>query len=265
MGAFPEDSSTTERFRDALHASPVRLDLAALLIAAHCAPHEVDVDASLDALDGLAAQISEPTLDGVVRLLFRDLGFSGDRDGYYDPVNSYLDQVIARRAGIPITLSVIAIEVARRAGIPLFGVGMPGHFLVGDRVDNNVFVDAFSGSVLDAEGARQIFEGMQAGGRFEPSFLDETPPPVIVLRMLNNLRMIHGNARDTPAVVRVLELLVCLDDCPLEEYRNLAGALEQLGRVDEAARHLEAAAPRYGASDADQLWALAARLWARLN
>ena len=87
----------------------------------------------------------------------------------------------------------------------------------------------------------------------------------ILERMLNNLRMIHHQARNTPSLVAVLELLVCLPDCPLDEYHQLSSALELLGRVDEAARYLDQAADRYGGSDADQLRSQATRLWAKLN
>lgn len=257
------DPTAVERFTEAVRADPVRLDLAAALISSHCTGSD-DLE-TIGAIDTLVGKLSEPTLDGVVRLLFRDEGFRGDRDAYYDPANSYLDQVLARRRGIPITLSVLAIEVGRRAGVPLYGVGMPGHFLVGDRVDPSVFVDAFTGSVLDAAGAQQIFESMQPHAAFDPSYLTETPPADIVLRMLNNLRMIHHQARNTTDLVRVLELMVCLEDCPLDEYNHLASGLELLGRVDEAARHLEAAADRYGSRDAEQLRTQATRLWARLN
>ncbi len=262
----PSDTAPTlEPFRQALGADPLRLDLATLTLAAHCAPHDVDVDAALQLLDELAAALPEPTLDGVVRLLFRDKGYRGDRDQYYDPANSYLDQVLERRIGIPISLSVLLIEVGRRAGVPLFGVGMPGHFLVGDRVAGDVYVDAFRGTVIDSAAARGIFEAMQPGVGFHPSFLDETPPSVIVMRMLNNLRMIHQQANDHRALVPVLESLTCFPDCPLDEYRQLAFALEQRGRVDLAARRLEEAAERYGGTDGQQLRAQATRMWARLN
>ncbi len=257
--------SSRERFAHVVRGDPLPLDLACLLISSHCGQHDTDVEAARDRLDELAAALPEPSLDGLVGLLFHDLGFAGEREVYYDPDNSYLDLVLERRTGIPITLSVLAIEVGRRAGVPLFGIGMPGHFLVGHRGDDDVFIDAFGGTVIDAAGAQELFESMQPGVAFERSYLAETPPQVIVLRMLNNLRMIHHHSRNSTALASVLELLVCLDDCPLDEYRQLATALERRGRVDDAARYLEQAADRYGGTDADQLRAAARRLWARLN
>jgi len=260
-----EEASHRQRFADVVRGDPLRLDLACFLICAHCGDHGIDIGAAQSQLDDLAAEISEPTLEGLVDLLFRSHGFAGDREIYYDPKNSYLDIVLERRTGIPITLSVLAMEVGRRAGISLYGVGMPGHFLVGDRSTDDVFIDAFSGTVLDAAGARELFESMQPGVPFERVYLAETQPHDIVLRMLNNLRMIHHHARDTEKLAAVLELLVCLDGCPLDEYRHLASALELRGRVDDAARYLEEAAERYGGTDADDLRTAARRLWARLN
>ena len=110
------------------------LDEASFLIATHARP-DLDLPAQLARLDELAAQAGEPTLDGLRRLLFRDLGFSGNEVDYYDPRNSFLDEVLDRRTGIPITLAVVMLEVGRRLGVPLAGVSMPGHFLVRDKVD----------------------------------------------------------------------------------------------------------------------------------
>ncbi len=107
----------------------LHLDHAALLLAAHAEPG-LDVGAQLDRIDDLAARCPAPTLDGVRGLLFEDMGFSGDTEYYSDPRNSLLDQVLDRRLGIPISLSVLMMEVGRRVGVPLEGVAMPGHFLV---------------------------------------------------------------------------------------------------------------------------------------
>src|SRR5690606_29139610 len=135
----------------------IPLDEAALLIAAQAQPG-LDVAAELAALDEIAAQVRDPTLTGLLRLLFRDLGFDGNRDDHYDPRNSFLNEVRQRRTGIPITLSVLTMEVGRRVSVPLWGVGMPGHFLLRDKVDPDVFVDPFGGGrLLDPASCAKLF------------------------------------------------------------------------------------------------------------
>ena len=138
------NASQTARFVQLVQGpeSDLRVDEAAALIAAHANP-AVEEAAIFETLDDLAARCRPPTLDGLLRLLFVDEGFHGNTLDYYDPKNSFLDEVLERRAGIPITLAVVTMEVGRRAGVPLAAIGMPGHFLLRDRVDPNVFVDPF--------------------------------------------------------------------------------------------------------------------------
>ena len=127
-----------ERFAALITAQPADLGRAALEIARIAQP-DLDPEPSLRTLDALAAGLaprlpSDPPPDDAARLLahylFDECGFRGNRDDYYDPRNSLLNEVLERRAGIPISLSVLAIEVGRRLRIPLEGVGFPGHFLV---------------------------------------------------------------------------------------------------------------------------------------
>src|SRR5437764_7768135 len=122
----------------------IPLDEAALLIAYQARPG-LDIGAGLARLDDLAASCNPPTFDGLVRHLFDDLGFRGNVEHYQDPDNSYLDQVLQRRLGIPISLSVLTMEVGRRLGIGLDGVGMPGHFLVRPAAAPATFADPFDG------------------------------------------------------------------------------------------------------------------------
>ncbi|MDA8045945.1 MAG: transglutaminase-like domain-containing protein, partial [Actinomycetota bacterium] len=118
----------------------VPLDEAALLISAAADPG-LDVDAQMARLDDLGARVGSDEPDAVSRLLFGELGLRGDRDGYYQPVNSYLDRVLDRGLGIPITLAVLLVEVGRRAGVVLEAVGMPGHFLVRDPARPGTLID----------------------------------------------------------------------------------------------------------------------------
>ena len=254
-----------QSFRSALSQSPVRLDIAAISVGAHCRQETLDLDEELAKIDDLAAGVSDKSLVGVTQFLFEEQGFGGERDNYYDPENSYIDQVIRRKRGIPISLAIITIEVARRCEVPLFGVGMPGHFLVGHREEKGVFVDPFEGKIIDENSARTLFSTLHPTQEFRAEFLSETAPDSIVLRMLNNLRMIHLRDQGVSQLTSVLELLVCFDDCPVDEFHRLAAALDALGRTDEAARHLEHAAERYGGTDADELRSRATQLWARLN
>lgn len=182
--------SHRDRFSEAVRRpdEEVPLDLAWALLTAQAHPG-IDPDALLIELDDLAAACRTPTLDGVLHHLFVDQGFTGNQADYYDPANSYLDDVLDRHLGIPITLSVLTMEVGRRLGVPVAGVGLPGHFLLRDRVDPRVFVDPFHGGrVLDEAGCRGLVERLH-GGRtpFDPAWLAPVPPPAILERMLANL------------------------------------------------------------------------------
>ena len=259
-----EVPAPTDAFEACAHADPIPLDRAALCIAAHCRRCDVEVSATLGELDRLANAVSEPTPVGVVDLLFGSEGFAGNRSNYEDPSNSYLDLVVARRRGIPITLAVVTIEVGRRAGVSLHGVGMPGHFLVGT-TDPDVFIDAFDGRFVDRSTARDIFGRFESRQAFSDGFLTPTPSVAILQRMLNNLRMIHMRQADAMSLVAVLELVTRLPRCPASEFMRLGQALAALGRPDDGARSLEAAAERFGASEASQMHGLARRLWSQLN
>jgi len=205
------------------------LDEAGLLIAAHV-DRDLDVAAHLARLDQLAADVPAPTLDGLRALLFRDLGFRGNRADYYDPRNSLLDQVLERRTGIPITLSVVMMEVGRRLGVPMWGVSMPGHFLVRDKVDPSVFVDPFhAGAVLDRDGCERLFLAVQPPGSvFDDSFLDPVPRAAIVLRMLANLETIATARADREMCRWVLQLKVKVPGATDDDRRRLAFLLAEL-------------------------------------
>jgi regulator of sirC expression with transglutaminase-like and TPR domain len=243
----------------------LRLDRAALLIAAHAYPG-LDVDAEAARLDALAESCFAPTLDALVRHLFVDEGFRGNRDDYYDPRNSLLNDVLDRRLGIPITLAVLAMEVGRRLGVPMSGVGMPGHFLLRDRVDPDVFVDPFSrGAVTDRRGAEARFHAVQgAGARFDESFLEPIGPRAIVARMLANLKAAYLQRNERASLAWVLRLRVAVPGVPVTERAELARILGALGDWRGAAAELEELAELVPAERQRHLSA-AVRLRARLN
>jgi regulator of sirC expression with transglutaminase-like and TPR domain len=258
----------TERFA-ALMAGPetsAHPDEAALLIAAHARP-DLDLGEEHDRLDRLADGCPEPTLDGLRAHLFRDLHFRGNGDDYYDPRNSYLDQVVRRRLGIPITLAVLTIGVGRRLGVPLTGVGMPGHFLVGDKVDDRVFCDPYhAGALLDPHGCERLFHRLQGDeAPFHPSYLQPVGTHTIAARMLANLKQVFSAQRDAGSLVWVLRLRSFVPGVPADERAELAGALAATGAFDQAAAELDALAGIAQGQEAEGYATAAARVRARLN
>ncbi|HEX4982242.1 MAG TPA: transglutaminase-like domain-containing protein [Ilumatobacteraceae bacterium] len=165
------------------------LDRTALTLAAVLRPG-LDTEHALRDLDGLAASCQAGDRDGVVAELFGGTRFMGDRSTYSDWRNSCLDHVLDTGRGIPITLSVLLIEVARRRGIDLVGIGMPAHFLVGDPHDPEWFVDPFnSGRTLDRAACEALLRDLTRDQvPWRPSHLDPVPARAIIVRMLNNLR-----------------------------------------------------------------------------
>src|SRR5262245_29149806 len=189
----------TERFAQAVAApsESIRLDVAALCIAAGAHPG-LDIDRACSRLDDLAGSCPSPTFDALRRQLFGVEGFRGNTDNYTDPENSFLDSVLARRLGIPITLAVVMIEVGRRLGVDVRGVGMPGHFLVKDGSSDATWCDPFHGGVLmDVGDCQRLFALVHGGARgFHPAYLAPTAPRAIVARMLMNLE--HGPLATRP-------------------------------------------------------------------
>lgn len=255
-----------DRFADVVSRpeAEIPLDEAALLIAA-TAQSGLDVDAQLARLDALAAGCPEPTLAGLRRHLFEDLGFAGNREEYGDPRNSFLDQVLDRRKGIPISLSVVTVEVGRRLGVPLVGVGMPGHFLVGVVDDPGTFLDPFGGGeVLDEAGCETLFRNLGGTGPFFPGYLAPVGPRVILTRMLANLQNLFVPG-DLAAAAWVLELRLAIPGSSKEERRDLARALGGLGRFTSGAAELERVAGLFPDDEAKALHDEAVALRARSN
>lgn len=204
----PRDPAVAEWGRlIALENRLIPLDEAVLTIA-RCARPDLDVVGELARLDDLAASCPSPTVEGIVRHLFGDLGFAGDRDTYDDPRNSFLDQVLDRRRGIPISLSVLTIEVARRLGVRLHGVGLPGHFVIGSGDDPDLFVDPFGGgAVLDATGLRMLFRQVSGGSTaWDPAWLAPVDHRALLVRMLNNLKASYLRRRDVTGLRWVMRL-----------------------------------------------------------
>jgi regulator of sirC expression with transglutaminase-like and TPR domain len=255
------------RFGELMAAPRPPLDQALALVAAAGRP-QVDPDALVAELDSLAASIEGDSAARICAELFSpdgSIGLGGDRDDYYDARNSQLDEVLARRRGMPITLAVIGIEVARRRGVELEGIGMPGHFLLGDRTTGQFF-DAFDGGRrLGPDGAKALFHSLHGVDQpFESVYLASTPSTMIVLRVLNNLRGAHLRSGDRRGLAVALELQAALPGTSLPARRDLAGVLAADGRFLDAAAVHDALAADDPSAAVDHL-AAAQRLRARLN
>lgn len=200
-----------DRFTALMQRGTWTLGEAATIIGGYEFP-DVDVDGTLRALDRLAGQIRNPTLDGLVDTLFGRGGFTGNTEDYYDPQNSYLHRVLDRRLGIPISLAVVALEVGRRCGVPLQGVGFPGHFLLRDKVDPGVFIDPFGGGRLLTEADCVVWFHQQhpAGAAWERSYLAPVGDAAILTRMLSNLLVVFQQRKDLAAVRWVMKLRCAL-------------------------------------------------------
>ena len=226
------------------------------LLVASTGDSNVDIDACRDNLDRMAeaARARIPSeagpleeLNAITDLLFGVIGFSGNRDDYYDPNNSYLHQVLERRLGIPITLSLLCIEVGRRAGVPVLGIGMPGHFLVRHRDEANYFVDAFNGGLLmNRDECGAVLR--QAAGedvRLEERHLDPVTPREILARVLRNLKAIYWDREEFDRCITTIgALMAVLPDRP-EERRDRGVVHLKAGNhqqsADDFAAYIEAA------------------------
>ena len=238
----------------------IPLDEAVLLVAAH--DHAVDIPGVRSALDELARDAPDDPNE-LARFLFADGNFAGNEVDYADPRNSFLDEVLRRRLGIPITLSVLMIEVGRRRNVKLQAIGMPGHFLVG--AGPGRFIDPFHGGVaLDRGGAQALFEQLQVASSWADSYLDPVGPRAILVRMLANL--VHTLVERSPAdAVWALRLRLAVPGVAAGERRDAAALLGTLGRFEEAATVLDGLAAELDERGATRARQDAARLRARAN
>jgi regulator of sirC expression with transglutaminase-like and TPR domain len=226
------------RLEELLATGDPPLDRAALQIARLADP-DADVAAALAELDRLAEGVTD--LDGLVVRLYTEEGFAGNREEYYDPRNSSLVEVLARRRGIPITLAVVVLEVGRRAGLALEPVGMPGHFLVHPR-DSGWYLDPFTGDLLGLDECEALFRASTGAGRdvpFHPALLVPVPAQAVLVRMLTNLRIIHRAAGRVPELRWVLEARLLFAGVGADEIVELAATKGRRGDYLSAARTLD--------------------------
>lgn len=228
----------------------IPLDRTALLIAAAEYP-SLDVEAACATLDRYAERLRsrlfglnapEQQAHVIAEVLHGELGFSGNPGAYYDPRNSYLNEVLDRKLGIPISLSAVYLEVGRRAGLTLEGVGMPGHFLVRlQHPFHPLLLDPFDGGTVltEAECATRLRALYGPRVRFRPGLLAAVSTRAILFRMLANLKAIYASAKDWTRVVRTIDLMLLVEPGASSEYRDRGGAHLRLGRLRRARADFE--------------------------
>src|SRR5262245_36435359 len=200
---------------------------------------DLDPAGHLARLDGVAADApagcrsgdGRARLEHLCRYLFEDLGFAGNREDYYDPRNSLLNDVIDRRLGIPITLSLVLMEVGRRVGLAIEGVGLPGHFVARLAGQENLLVDPFdAGAPLTPDACAALVE--RAVGQRVP-LTDAAFATVgkrqFLARMLMNLKGIYWRRKDWGRAAGVADRLLVLDPAAAGERRDRGVALAHLG------------------------------------
>ncbi|NJN31156.1 MAG: tetratricopeptide repeat protein [Synechococcales cyanobacterium RM1_1_8] len=233
-----------------------QIDLAkAALYIAQVEYPELDPAAPLAQLDAMADVLGDrlpaqryplKVIQTINQYLFEELGFYGNQEAYYDPRNSFLNAVLERRTGIPLSLSLVYLALAKRIDFPMVGIGMPGHFIIRPRVaEMEVYVDPFHGGELlfapDCE--QRLSEVYRRPIQLQPEMLPQVLPEVTarqcLVRMLSNLKVIYlKNSQLAQALWTIDGLLVLRPDAP-QERRDRGLVLYELERWPEAQASLE--------------------------
>ena len=245
-------SLARQQFLQATRQPDEQIDLerAALYIAQEEYP-DLAVEAVVQQLDRMAAEMQDylPTapyplkvVQAINRYLYEDLGFVGNAQDYYEPRNSFLNQVLERRTGIPITLSLVYLAIARRVNFPMVGIGMPGHFLIRPAVaEMEIFVDPFNGGevLFLADCADRLQQMYGRPVPMPPQFLAAVTPRQFLARMLTNLKVIYFNQGNLTKTLAAIErILILFPEAPLE-LRDRGMLYFRLQRWVEARQDLE--------------------------
>jgi regulator of sirC expression with transglutaminase-like and TPR domain len=250
-------------FHDLVRGPDASLDLACAALAVARIEHpDLDDRHELARLDALATRVgaarrsdAAATLERLKRLLFDEEGFRGNADEYYDPRNSCLNDVLDRKLGIPITLSVLTMEVGRRVGLDIAGVGLPGHFIVSAALGSrSVLLDPFHGGAeLTPESAADV--AARAVGRpvrIQESHWAPCSRRQIVVRMLRNLKTTYARRSEWDRALGVIDRLLLIDAEAPMHVRDRGTVLVRAGRLWEGATEWESYLNRFPhAQDAD--------------
>jgi regulator of sirC expression with transglutaminase-like and TPR domain len=176
-------------------------------------------------------------------VLFQEEGLAGNQSEFYDPRNSYLNEVLERRLGIPISLSVIYMEVAQRVGLPVFGVGLPGHFLLKhyDSNGNLTFIDPYvAGGLLSPSECQTRLDEVYGGQMtLQPEFLNTVSKRQILTRMLNNLRSIYVGQRNFKKALTIVDFILAIHPRSPDDLRQRALLRYNQGMLRAAIDDLE--------------------------
>jgi len=234
-----EDGAALAHFTEVVSREDFALDQAALLIGAWDYPERnlMDYRSTLDEIAERTAPEVANASSGIARAraisdcLFDRLGFCGNTNDYYDPRNSFLCDVLDRRTGIPISLSVLYLEVSRRVGVLAQGVNFPGHFLVRVAIEDAwLFLDPFSGgrTLTPADLEALLKKTTTPDAILEPSVIAAASKRQILSRMLVNLAGIYGRNGDLPRSLDVLERLAVLEPSNPRIARDLSQLRERV-------------------------------------
>ena len=248
---MPSPIAFRRQYQQLLHGPDKDIDLAraALLISGEIYP-DIDIQRYLNALDSMATDIHVSTAassdrrelaTAVSDYLFRRRGFAGNQDDYYDPRNSYLSQVMDRHLGIPITLSLVYMEVGHRLGLPAEGVGLPGHFIV--RIDGEgegLYVDAFhQGRLMTGQECLQAVQSMFRGRlNLRLEHLLPYSNRQILTRLLGNLKINYVRQKELRKALAAMDLMVITEPKVAANYKERAAMFAQWGRHSLAAADL---------------------------
>lgn len=228
----------------------INLERAALYIAQEAHP-TLDIDESIASLDAIADVIRDripesryplKIIQTINQYLYAELGFRGNRTDYYNTQNSYLNQVLEHRLGIPITLALVYLSVAKRLDFPMLGIGMPGHFLIRPDVgEMDIYVDTFNdGEILFPQDCEALLQKLyQEPVRLSPDLLQSVSNRQFLARLLGNLKGVAINQGDVPAALAAVERILLLFPNAPAELRDRGILYFQLRRWPEARHDLE--------------------------
>jgi regulator of sirC expression with transglutaminase-like and TPR domain len=230
--------------------------LEAAISLAHDEYPDLDVQQALGEVDQMQARLKRRIpvdappmhrLRVLNQFFFNSLGFGGNVNNYYDPDNSYINQVLRTRRGIPISLAVVWLELAQGLGLSARGVAFPGHFMVKVNLPKGqVVINPFDGASLSRDELAERLEPFRRKSGLVDEFevplglyLQATPPRAIIARMLRNLKEIYKSQKDWPRQIAVLDRLTILLPQAWEEHRDRGLAHAELGHNSQAVKDLE--------------------------